>query len=190
MHGQGAHLDLYAASSIERHTHNLYLDQSRRSGTSQQALLDRHFCPRTATPRIPDLRRPVHAFLAPSRSDTTDIATASRIIGGAVDEITIRHTLGRPHAPEAGFCEKSSNGAAAVIDLYVSSGHQQQLFTPALSKQHKQQPSSPLLTPQARLGYISRTRRLPVGCTSNIYETLLSELRSSIRGRRSGRVPP
>ena len=119
MHGQGAHLDLYAASSIERHTHNLYLDESRRSGTSQQALLDRHFCPRTATPRIPDLRRPVHAFLAPSRSDITDIATASRIIGGAVDEITIHHTLGRPYAPYF----RPSSATAATIALHVSSGH-------------------------------------------------------------------
>jgi hypothetical protein len=191
MHGQSAHLDLCATSSVERYT--IWISSQNTSCNKQQAQLDRRlllFALENPPPQdFLTCAGPPDAFLAPSRSDITDIATASRIIGGAVDEITIHHTLGRPYAPSAGLGRLSSIRAAAAIALHVSSGHyqQRQLRKPKLSEQ--QQPSSTLLTLQARLGRLSSTRWLTVGCPSNFYETLFSELRSNICRKRPGRLP-
>lgn len=191
MHGQSAHLD--ASSSVERYTICVSTKADQSRPCNKRCSIDTSPSNRLRRPKDSlTCAGPLHAFLGPSsRSDITDIATASWIIGGAVDEITIQHTIGRPHASKAGLGRLSSSTAAPAIDLHVSSGNQQQQqhqrCSPKLSKQ--QQPPSPLLTPQARLGCFSRARRLTVGCASNIYETLLSELRSSIRRGRSGRIP-
>lgn len=89
-----------------------------------------------------------------------------------------------PHAPQAGISRLSSSAPALNLDLHVSSGHQQQPRCGSPKPCQQQHPSSAFTTLQARLGCFPRPGWLAIGCTTNIREAVLPELRGCVSRRR------